>query len=181
LPELRGPAAEVRWAITLRAERLKDIQDNDIAVWLARSWTAAKSWIDTRELSPTVFLRRVEPRFAEHRRLLEEQAVTREAQRRAQAAADSALAKQIRAAGITARGLIELVDVSPRTKAMPARAKLAELKTDDRRLRIFETTHPSALLVLDSGPTARIDYGIERDDGLVADLKLFARTMSASP
>ena len=100
-----------------------------------------------------------------------------EAQRKAKADADAALAEQIQAAGITARGLIELVDVSPRTKAMPARAKLAELKADDRRMRVFDTTHPSALLVLESGAAGRIEYGIERDDGLLADLKLFAQTV----
>jgi hypothetical protein len=177
LPELRGPAAAVRWATTLRAERLKEIQNKEIGAWLARTWTAAKSWIDTRELPTAAFLRRVEPGFAEHRRQLEEQAVLIEAQRQAQVDAAAALAEQIQAAGITARGLIELVDVSPRIKAMPARAKLAELKADDRRLRVFDTTHLSALLILESGAAGRIEYGIERDDGLVADLKLFARTV----
>ncbi len=131
LPELRGPAAAVRWAATLRAERLKAIQNKEIGIWLAHSWTAAKSWIDTRELPAAAFLRRVESGFAEHRRQLEEQAVLLEAQRQAQVDADAALAEQIQAAGITARVLIELVDVSPRIKAMPARAKFAELKADD--------------------------------------------------
>jgi len=177
LPELRGPAAAVRWATTLRAERLKEVQNKEIGIWLAHSWTAAKSWIDTRELPAAAFLRRVESGFAEHRRQLEEQAVLLEAQRQARVDTEAALADQIQAAGITARGLIELVDVSPRTKAMPARAKLAELKVDDRRMRVFDTTHPSALLVLESGPAGRIEYGIERDDGLVADLKLFAQTV----
>jgi hypothetical protein len=175
--ELRGTAAAVRWAATLRAERLKEVQNKEIRIWLAQSWTAAKSWIDTRELPAAAFLRRVEPRFAEHQMQLEEQAVVLEAQRQAQADADAALADQIQAAGITARGLIELVDVCPRTKAMPARAKLAELKADDRRMRVFDTTDPSALLVLDSGATGRIEYGIERDNGLVGDLKLFAQTV----
>jgi hypothetical protein len=177
LPELRGPAAAVRWATTLRAERLKEIQNKEMGIWLAHSWTAAKSWIDTRELPAAAFLRRVERGFAEDRRQVEERAVVLQAQRKAKADADTALADQIQAAGITAQGLIELVDISPRTKAMPARAKLAELKADDRRMRVFDTTHPSALLVLESGATRRIEYGIERDDGLVADLKLFAQTM----
>lgn len=178
LPELQGPAAAVRWATTLRQERLKDIQNEELADFLGSSWTAAKSWIDTRELSPATFLRRVEARLAEHRRQLAEQEAAREAQRQAQAEADAALAKEIQAAGITARGLIELIDVSPRAKPLPARAKLAELKADDRRLRIFETTHAPALLVLESAAAGRIEYGIERDDGLVADLKLFARALT---
>jgi hypothetical protein len=176
LPELRGPAAAVRWAATLRAERMKEIQNKEIGIWLGHSWTAAKSWIDTRELPAAAFLRRVESGFAEHRRQIEEQAVVLEAQRQAKVDGAAALAEQIQAAGITAQGLIELVDVSPRTKPMPARAKLAELKADDRRMRVFDTAHPSALLVLESGAAGRIEYGIERDDGLVADLKLFAQT-----
>jgi hypothetical protein len=174
LPELSGPAAAVRWAAALRAERLKEIRNEELGAWLAHSWTAAKSWIDTRELPAAAFLGRVEPRFAEHRRQLEAQAVALEAQRQAKADADAALAEQIQAAGITPRALIELVDVSPRIKASPARAKLAELKADDRRLRVFDTTDPAALLVLEIGAAGRIEYGIERDDGLVADLKLFA-------
>jgi hypothetical protein len=181
MAELRGPAAEVRWATALRADRLTDIQDGEIRLWLARTWTAAKSWIDTRELSPADFLRRVEPRFVEHRRQREEEEAALAAQLRAEAAAAAALANEIEAAGITVRGLIELVDVCPRAKVMPARAKLAELKTDERRLRIFETTDPSALLVLDSGTADRSEYGIERDDGLVADLRLFARTAASPP
>jgi hypothetical protein len=176
LPELLGPAAAVRWATALRQERLKDIQDDETKDFLGRSWTAAKSWIDTRELPPAAFLRRIEAQLAQHRRQIEDQEAALNAQRQAQAEAEAALAKEIEAAGITARGLIELVDVSPRAKPLPARAKLAELKADDRRLRIFETTHPPALLVLESAASGRIEYGIERDDGLVADLKLFART-----
>jgi hypothetical protein len=181
LAELRGPPAEIRWAIALRAERLKDIEDSDVRLWLARSWTTAKSWIDTRELSVATFLHRVHPRFAEHRRQLAEQDAALEAQRHAEAEAASALAKEIEAAGITVRGLIELIDVCPRAKALPARAKLAELKIDERRLRIFETADPSCLLVLDSGAAGRTEYGIERDDGLVADLKLFSRMAGLPP
>ena len=49
------------------------------------------------------------------------------------------------------------------------KAKLAELNADDRRLRVFETTNPSALLVIESRATDRHEYGTERDDGLTAD------------
>jgi hypothetical protein len=174
-PQLSGPPAEVRWATSLRADRLKAIHDADIQVWLARSWTSAKSWIDTRELSVQAFLRRVQPRFVEHRRQCEEEAAALEAKSQAAAAVGSAIAEQIQAAGITVQGLIELVDVSPRTKTAPVKGKLAELNADDRRLRVFETTNPSTLLVIETSAADRIEYGIERDDGLVADLKLFAQ------
>jgi hypothetical protein len=175
-PELSGPPAEVRWAATLRAIRLKQISDDETRISLARSWTSAKSWIDTRDLSVPAFLRRVGPGLAEHRRQLEARSAALEAERQAKADAAAAITARIQAAGITALGLIELVDVSPRTKAAPAKAKLAELHAGERRLRVFETTNPTALLVLEKGTAGRAEYGIERDDGLVADLRLFAQT-----
>ena len=174
-PLLSGGPADVRWATTLRADRLKGIDNSDIRVWLSQTWTSAKNWIETRELSSPAFLRRVQPGFAEHRREHQERAAALEAERHSKAAAASAVAEQIQAAGITLGGLIELVDVSPRTKTAPIKAKLAELNADDRRLRVFETTNPSALLVIESRATDRLEYGIERDDGLIADLKLFSR------
>jgi hypothetical protein len=180
LAEIRGPAPEVRWAVALRAERLQEIEDNEVRLWLARTWTAAKPWIDMRELPTAEFLRRVQPRFAEYRRQREAEEAVLAAQRRAEAEAAAALAREVEAAGITVQGLIELIDVCPRGKTLPARAKLAELKTSERRLRVFETADPSSLLVLDSGAAGRSEYGIERDDGLVADLRLFAR-MAVSP
>jgi hypothetical protein len=181
LAEIRGPAPEVRWAVALRAERLKEIEDNEVRLWLARTWTAAKPWIDLREFPTAEFLRRVAPRFAEYRRQREAEEAALAAQRRAEAEAAAALAKEVEAAGITVQGLVELIDVCPRGKTLPARAKLAELKINERRLRIFETADPSFLLVLDSGAAGRAEYGIERDDGLVADLKLFARTAGSPP
>ena len=44
-----------------------------------------------------------------------------------------------------------------------------------RNLRLFETDDPAVLMVLEKTDGTRSEYGIERDDGLVADLKLFAR------
>jgi regulator of protease activity HflC (stomatin/prohibitin superfamily) len=154
---------------------LKEIEADDVRAWLARSWTSAKDWLNTRELAAPAFRRRVEAQWAQHRRMLEAQAVAREAERQAKAEAAAAIALKIQNAGITARGLIELVDVSPRTKAAAMRAKLADLKADDRHVRVFETTDPASLLVLESGAAGRGEYGIERDEGLVADLKLFAQ------
>jgi hypothetical protein len=170
LPNLSGPPAEARWAATLRATRLRQIKDADVRAWLIRTWTSAKSWLDTRDLSAPDFLRRIEPRFAEHRRQLEATSATLAAERKARADAAAAIAARIQAAGITALGLIELVDVSPRIKAAPIAGKLAALTAEDRHLRVFETTNPAALLVIESRPAGRTEYGIERDDGLVADL-----------
>ena len=43
-------------------------------------------------------------------------------------------------------------------------------------MRVYETSDPNLLLVKEKrGPRSLDDYAIERDEGLVADLKLFAQ------
>jgi SpoU rRNA methylase family enzyme len=71
--------------------------------------------------------------------------------------------------------LIELVDIAERLPALPIKAKLAELEAGERHLRVFETADPAVLMVLEKAAGERREYGIERDEGLVADLALFAR------
>ena len=83
--------------------------------------------------------------------------------------------REIQAAGITVEGLIELIDIAERLPAVPIKGKLAELEWDKRNLRVFETADPAVLMVLEKTETERSEYGIERDEGLVADLRLFAR------
>ena len=70
--------------------------------------------------------------------------------------------------------------MSPRVRPAALAEKLADLVLDQRRLRVFATADPDVLLVKESGPDhSRAEYGIERDDGLVADLKLFADAQPA--
>jgi hypothetical protein len=176
LPALSGPAAEKRWAFALRSERLKLVPAKDVRSWLAGAWTGTKEWIDTRDLPPDLFLRRVNAQYAEHRRRSDERAGVAEAGRRDKANAASAVQLQARAAGITAAGLIELVDVSARAAPAPLRTKLAELQAQDRVLRVFETAKDDVLMVLEKREDGRTEYAIERDEGLVADLKLFAQS-----
>ena len=52
---------------------------------------------------------------------------------------------------------------------------MAELDCGTRNLRVFETDDPAVLMVLEKAGSGRDEYGIERDEGLVADLRLFAR------
>jgi hypothetical protein len=59
--------------------------------------------------------------------------------------------------------------------SVPIKTKLADLDFGGRNLRVFETSDPAVLMVLEKGEGGRSDYGIERDEGLVADLQLFAR------
>jgi hypothetical protein len=174
---LTGPPTQIRWAAALRADRLKEIRDPGIRNWLATTWTKSKSWIDTSSLPTATFLKRIEPHYAQYRRQADERARLLAAEQRAKAAAADEIRRQIEEAAITVEGLIELVDIADRLPVLPIRAKLAELDTAERNLRIFETDDPAVLMVLEKAGTGRGEYGIERDEGLVADLRLYARVL----
>jgi len=173
--ELTGAPTQIRWAATLRADRLKEIRDPGIREWLTTTWTKAKSWIDTRDIPITTFLQRIAPHYAEYRRQADERAKALEAERQAKTTVADALRQEIDAAGITVDGLMELIDIAERLPPVPIKTKLAELDSGSRNLRVFETDDPAVLMVLEKADGARSEYGIERDDGLVADLKLFAQ------
>jgi hypothetical protein len=176
--ELTGAPTQIRWAAALRAERIAAIRDLGIRHWLATTWTKAKSWIDTREMPLTLFLERIRPHYQEYRQAADERARAAEAEHQEQAAAAAATRQQLDEAGITAAGLIELVDIAERLPALPIKEKLAELDADGRNLRIFETADPAVLTVLEKSGAGRSEYGIERDEGLVADLALFAQAQA---
>jgi|HubBroStandDraft_6_1064221.scaffolds.fasta_scaffold91033_2 hypothetical protein len=173
--ELTGAPTQIRWAAALRADRIRDVKDPGVRHWLATTWTKAKSWIDTREMATPTFLQRIQPHYAEYRRQTDERARVLEGERQAEVAAAEALQREIDAAGITVEGLIELIDIAERLPVAPIRAKLAELGVNGRNLRVFETADPAVLMVLEKAERERSEYGIEHDEGLVADLRLFAR------
>jgi hypothetical protein len=173
--ELTGAPTQARWAASLRAARLAEVRDPAVRRWLATTWTRAKSWIDTRELSTASFLDRFRPHYEEYRKAADERARAEAAERQAQAAAAAEIHRQVEAAGIDAEGLIELIDIAERLPALPIQARLAELEAGGRRLRVFATADPAVLMVLEKNDTERSEYGIERDEGLVADLALFTR------
>ena len=174
---LTGPPTQIRWAAALRADRLKEIRDPGIRQWLATTWTRSKSWIDTSSLPTETFLKRIEPHYAQHRRQADEQAHVLAAERQAKAAAADEIRHQLEEAAITVEGLIELIDIADRLPVLPIKAKLAELAVAERNLRVFETDDPAVLMVLEKAGTGRGEYGIERDEGLVADLRLYARAL----
>jgi len=174
-PELTGHPAEKRWAADLRAARLARIADKKIREWLAGAWTSAAVWIETRDLADPAFLRRIEAEHAASRRRAEAMAAEIAAAEKSKTAATDALRARLEAAGITAAGLADLVDVSPRIEAPTMlRRKIAEVEVGERNLRIFETGREDVLGVLERSKAGRSQYAIERDDGLVADLTLFA-------
>lgn len=179
--ELTGDPTQTRWAASLRADRIREIRDPGVREWLATTWTRAKSWVDTQELTTPVFLQRIAPHYQEYRKKADEAARVRTQQHQAQQAAADAIRKQVEDAGITVEGLIELIDVCDRLPAVPLKTKLAELDHDGRNLRIFETDDPALLMVLEKeGRAGRSEYAIERDQGLVADLTLFMRAAALS-
>jgi hypothetical protein len=175
LPALLGTPPQIRWAEAIRQERLLQIPSPEVRRWLATSWTAAKLWLDSRDQPTAEFLRKVEPYYRTYRLDSERRAAARATQRRTEAEAAKAVHRAAEEAGVTPAGVIELIDVSPRVTAAGMTMKLADLRVEGRHVRVFETADPTALLVIDENTSGRAEYGIERDDGLVADLKLAAR------
>jgi hypothetical protein len=174
-PELSGTPEQKRWAATIREDRLRDIPGEPFRAWLAQTWTRAKVWVDTRDVPGAVLIQRLRPQFDEYRRQTADAAKARVAEARQKAALASAYQERLKKAGITPEGLVELVDASDRFDPAPLAAKLAEIAVEGRHLRIFETTDPNLLLVKEKKGPLHEDYAIERDEGLVGDLKLYAQ------
>jgi len=176
LPELSGDREQVHWGEQVRAERLREVADAPRRAWMGKTWTRAKLWVDTRDVPVATLLQRTQAQYDEYRRQTAEQQKAQHAASRQKAAAIAAHQAKLQQAGITEEGLIELVDASERLKPAALTEKLAELAGVDRNLRVFATADPKALLVKEKNLTGQHDYGIERDEGLVADLRLFAQT-----
>ena len=175
-PELSGTPEQKRCAATIRDERMREIPSEPFRVFLARTWTRAKQWVDTRDVPTAVLVTRLRPQFEEYRRQQEEAARARAAAATQKAAELAAYQQRLKEAGVTPDGLVELIDASERFDPAPLAAKLAEIAVEGRHLRVYETSDPNLLLVKEKrGPLPLDDYAIERDDGLVADLKLFAQ------
>jgi len=175
LPELRGDTHEVvHWGEQVRAERLREVSNPAVRAWMAKTWTRAKVWVDTRDVPIATLLQRTQPQYEAYLRQAAEQQKTRSAATQQKAAAIAAHQAKLQKAGVTEAGLVELIDASERVKPAALTEKLAELAGVDRHLRVFATADPKALLVKEKNLTGQHDYGIERDDGVVADLKLFA-------
>jgi hypothetical protein len=175
-PELSGTPEQKRWAATIRDERLREIPSEPFRTFLARSWTRSKVWIDTRDVATAVLVQRLKPQFEEYRKQAAEAAKARAAEVHQKSAEMAAYQQRLREARITPEGLVELVDASDRFDPAPIAAKLAEIDVEGRHLRVYETSDPNLLLVKEKrGPLQLDDYAIERDEGLVADLRLYAQ------
>jgi hypothetical protein len=176
LPELRGTLEEQRWGAAIRDERLNAVPNEAVRAFLVQNWPRAKQWIDTRDVPVRTLLQRLAPQYEEWRKKRAEAAAARKADAAKKAAEVSAYKRKLEEAGITPEGLVELIDASNRFDDPAAlAAKLAEIDVEGRHLRVFETTDPNLLLVKEKkGPLQLPDYAIERDEGLVGDLRLFS-------
>ena len=176
-PELSGTPEQLRWAASIREERMREIPSEAVRVFLAETWTRAKQWVDTRDVPTPVVLQRLKPQYEEYRRKRAAAVEARKAEAQKKAAEIAAYQQRLKEAGITPDGLVELIDASERFDDPTAiTAKLAEIDVEGRHLRIFETSDPNLLLVKEKkGPLQLPDYAIERDEGLVGDLKLYAQ------
>jgi hypothetical protein len=172
-PELTGTLEERRWGTAIRAERFAEIPVPAVRHFLVQTWPRAKQWIDTRDVPTPVLLQRLKPRYDDYRRQVAERSQARKDEAAARAAALAAHNRRLADAGITPEGLVELIDASERAPAAPLAEKLAEIAVGLRHLRVFATADPNILLVKEKTDRGHEDYGIERDEGLVADLKLF--------
>jgi hypothetical protein len=174
-PELSGTPEQKRWAATIREDRLGEIPSEPFRAWLAHTWIRAKVWVDTRDVPTAVLVQRLKPQFDEYRRQAADAAKARAAEAQQKTAAVSAYQQRLKDAGITPEGLVEMVDASERFDLAPLTVKLAEIAVEGRHLRVFETSDPNLLLVKEKKGPLHEDYAIERDEGLVADLKLYAQ------
>ncbi|HTT78389.1 MAG TPA: hypothetical protein VMF86_01805, partial [Stellaceae bacterium] len=165
-----------RWAATIRDDRMREIASEPFRRFLARTWTRAKVWVDTRDVPTATLVQRLRPQFDDYRQKVAEAAQAKAGAARLQAAAAAEHRRKLAEAGVTPEGLAELIDASERFDDPVAIAgKLADIAVDMRHLRVYETSDPNLLLVKEKkGPVQLPDYAIERDEGLVADLKLFA-------
>ncbi len=173
LPELTGDREQVHWGEQVRTDRLREVADAARRAWMAKTWTRAKVWVDTRDVPVVTLLQRTQPQYDDYRRQTVEQQKARATEAQKKAAAIAAHQAKLQKAGITEAGLIELVDASERAESAKLGEKLADLNGVDRHLRVFATADPNVLLVKEKNLKGNVDYGIERDDGLVGDLKLF--------
>jgi hypothetical protein len=173
LPALSGTPEQLRWAASIREERLREIPSEAVRAFWAQTWTRAKVWVDTHDVPTAVLLQRLKPQYDEYRKKRVEAAEARKAETQKKAAEAAAYRRKLQEAGITPEGLAELVDASERFDPAPLAAKLAEIDVPGRNLRIFETSDPNLLLVKEKDERGHHDYAIERDEGLVADLKLY--------
>src|SRR5207237_10055108 len=77
LPELSGTPEQLRWAASIRDERLREIPSEAVRAFWAQTWTRAKVWVDTRDVPTQTLLQRLNPQYDEWRKEQAEAAAAR--------------------------------------------------------------------------------------------------------
>src|SRR5947209_6899435 len=85
---------------TIRDERMRQIPSEPFRVFLARTWTRAKQWIDTRDVPTAVLVQRLRPQFEEFRKQEAEAARARAAAATQKAAELAAYQQRLKQAGV---------------------------------------------------------------------------------
>src|SRR5438128_105622 len=130
LPELSGTPEQLRWAASIRDERLREIPSEAVRAFWAQTWTRAKQWVDTRDVPTQTLLQRLKPQYDEWRQKQAEAAAARKAEAQKKAADAAAYQRRLKEAGITPEGLMELVDASDRFDPAPIGPKLADITAE---------------------------------------------------
>src|SRR5258708_12840384 len=65
LPELSGTPEQLRWAASIREERLREIPSEAVRAFWAQTWPRAKQWVDTRDVPTQTLLQRLKPQYEE--------------------------------------------------------------------------------------------------------------------
>jgi hypothetical protein len=106
LPELTGTTLELRhWGEQVRAERLREVTNPAVRAWMARTWTRAKVWVDTRDVPVATLLQRTQPQYDEYRRQQAERQKAQSTAARQQAAAVAAYEAKLQQAGSLSRAV----------------------------------------------------------------------------
>src|ERR1700728_1239955 len=116
LPDLTGTPEQVHWGEQVRAERLREVGDAARRAWMAKTWTRAKVWVDTRDVPIATLLQRTQTQYGDYRRQQAEQQKAQSAATRQKAAVAAEYRAKLQKAGITEEGLVELADASERVK-----------------------------------------------------------------
>src|ERR1700722_13040410 len=92
---------QIHWGEQVRAERLREVANPAVRAWMAKTWTRAKVWVDTREVPIATLLQRTQPQFEQYRRQQAEQQKAQTAATQQKAAAIAAFQARLQKAGIT--------------------------------------------------------------------------------
>src|SRR5258708_13575044 len=127
LPELSGTPEQLRWAASIREERLREIPSEAVRAFWAQTWPRAKQWVDTRDVPTQTLLQRLKPQYDEWRKKQADAAAARKAETQKKAAEAAAYHRKMKEAGITPECLTELFYATDSFHSSPTGPNLAAI------------------------------------------------------